>query len=125
MWICTQEAVNTSEEQVKSNDPSQRSHAKRGKSCHSRKQPGQVSPAAEVDTRDPVMLDQHMLALDMGVWSMHLSQVSPGTQDSVSSPLVLPRSVLLSLGARQPPGSKRESGTSSSDMLSWGYLLHL
>ena len=30
---------------------------------------------------------------------------------TVSSPHVLPRSVLLSLGARQPPGSKKESGT--------------
>ena len=44
---------------------------------------------------------------------------------SVSSPHVLPQSVLLSLGAHQPPGSKRESGKSSSNMWSRGYLLRL
>ena len=43
----------------------------------------------------------------------------------VSSLHVLPRSVLLSLGGRQPPGSKRALGTSSSDMQSRGYLLRL
>ena len=48
------------------------------------------------------------------------------TRPSVSSPDVLPRSILLSLGARQPPGSKRESSrTSSSNMWSRGYLLRL
>ena len=36
-------------------------------------------PSQEVDTREPVMLAQHMLDLDMGVWSMHSSQVRPGT----------------------------------------------
>ena len=41
-------------------------------------------------------------------------------ESKVSLPHVLPRSVIPSLGARQPPGSKRESGTGSSDMRSRG-----
>ena len=46
-------------------------------------------------------------------------------EPKVSLPHVLPRSVIPSLGARQPPGSKRESGTGSSDTRSRGYLLRL
>ena len=42
--------------------------------------------------------------------------LSSSTLGLVSLPHVLPRSIRLSLGARQPPGSKRESGTSSLNM---------
>ena len=59
----------------------------------------------------PIMLDQSMLDVDMLVWSMQAIQVSFSkilAVDTVALPHVLPRSVLLSLGARQPPGPKRE-----------------
>ena len=44
---------------------------------------------------------------------------------TVSSPRVLPCAILLSLGAPQPPGSKRESGTGSLNVWPRGYLLRL
>ena len=45
----------------------------------------QVSQVKEVDTQEPVMLDQDMLNADMLVWSSISSQVNPNTQEKVDA----------------------------------------
>ena len=46
-----------------------------------KKTSSQETQVKEADTENPVMLDQDLPDVDMLVWSINSSQVSPGTQD--------------------------------------------
>ena len=71
---------NTSEEQIKSSQMIRVKRAKSNKASHAIQEKCQVK---EVDTQEPVMIDQDMLDVDMLVWSSNSSQVSSDTQEKL------------------------------------------